>query len=104
VNSRFSYKWHWGIGTVYDLEPSDFYAKDNVMAGILQFQVSTLKMIHYLYYIIDGGKTWQNEKMPVFAFERLAVTEDKIVVLGFDQFYKQKRGEITILTIPLPKN
>jgi hypothetical protein len=42
--------------------------------------------------------------MPVFAFERLAVTEDKIVVLGFDQFYKQKRGEITILTIPLPKN
>lgn len=104
VHSRFSYKWHWGIGAVYDLEPSDFYAKDNVMAGILQFQVSALKMIHYLYYSIDGGKTWQNEKIPVFAFERLAVTEDKIVVLGFDWFYKQKRGEATILTIPLPKN
>ena len=103
VHSRFSYKWHWGIGDVYDLEPSDFYAKDDVMAGILQFQVSALKMIHYLYYSIDGGKTWQNEKIPVFAFERLAVTEDKIVVLGFDQFYKQKRGEATILTIPLPK-
>lgn len=103
MHSRFSYKWHWGIGAVYDLEPSDFYAKDNVMAGILQFQVSAFQMIHYLYYSIDGGKTRQNEKMPVFAFERLAVTEDKIVVLGFDKFYKQKRGEATILTKPIPK-
>jgi hypothetical protein len=42
--------------------------------------------------------------MPVFAFERLAVTEDKIVILGFDKFYKQKRGKATILTMPIPKN
>lgn len=48
-------------------------------------------------------KMWQNEKIPVFAFERLTVMEDKIVVLGFDWFYKEKRGETAILTIPLPK-
>lgn len=103
VHSRFSYKWHWGIGTVYDLEPSDFYVKADVMAGILQFQIASLTMMHYLYYSIDGGKTWRNEKIPVFAFERLTVTEDKIVVLGFNWFYKEKRGEVTILTMPIPK-
>lgn len=107
VHSQFVYKWHFGIisdfGLANDVIPSVFYVNGNVMAGIFQFRWSTLKWIHYLYYSIDGGKTWQNEKIPVFAFERLTVTEDKIIVLGFDQFYKQKRGEATILTIPLPK-
>ena len=108
VHSQFVYKWHFGIisdfGLADDLIPSVFYVNENVMAGIFQFRWSTSKWIHYLYYSVDGGKTWQNEKIPVFAFERLAVTEDKIVVLGFDQFYKQKRGEATILTMPIPKN
>ncbi len=107
VHSRFAYKWHLGIisdfGLANDLNPSDFYVKDNVMAGIFQFRWSTLKWIHYLYYSIDGGKTWRNEKIPVFAFERLTVTEDKIVVFGFNWFYKEKRGETTILTMPIPK-
>ena len=107
VHCRFAYKWHFGIisdfGLANDLNPSDFYVKDNVMAGIFQFRWSFLKRIHYLYYSIDGGKTWRNEKIPVFAFERLTVTEDKIVVLGFNWFYKEKRGEVTILTMPIPK-
>lgn len=107
IHSQFVYKWHFGIisdfGLANDVIPSVFYVNGNVMAGIFQFRWSTSKWIHYLYYSIDGGKTWQNEKIPVFAFERLTVTEDKIIVLGFDWFYKEKRGKTAILTMPIRK-
>jgi hypothetical protein len=61
------------------------------------------RWFHYLYYSIDAGKTWRNEKIPSFDKERLAVIKNNIIVLGVNYSYNEKKGKVTILTMPIPK-
>ncbi len=102
IHTSITNKWH--LIKLKYTEVSDFYVKNNLLVGIFVFKLSSRDRIHYLYYSVDGGKTWENKKIPVFDRERLAVTENKIVILGLNFSYKKRRGEATILTIPLPKN
>lgn len=61
-------------------------------------------LLHYLYFSIDRGKKWHNEKIPVFfSDERLFITEEKIIVLGVNVFSNKNRIEVSVLTMPIPK-
>jgi len=86
------------------VKPLDFYVKDSLMVGLFKFWMGADAWFRYLYYSVDGGKNWQNEKIPSFDKERLAVIKNNIIVLGVNYSYNEKKGKVTILTIPLPKN
>lgn len=101
VQGSFKNKWH--IWRTKHMNPSDFYVKDDLMVGLFDFQMTAGTLLHYLYYSIDGGKTWRNEKIPFFSLERLYVSENKIVVFGLSSFYGESRVKATILTMPIPK-
>lgn len=101
IFSTIPYKRHIWLSDA--LNPSDFYVKDSLMAGIFKFRVGAGRWFHYLYYSIDAGKTWRNEKIPAFEKERLAVIKNNIIVLGVNYSYNEKKGKVTILTMPIPK-
>ena len=86
-----------------NMEAIDFFVRENFMAGIFKFSKSAMTDIFYLYYSIDGGKKWHNEKIPLFSHERLLVTKKNIIILGIDDFFYKKQGRATILTMPIPK-
>lgn len=102
VHTSFPNKRH--LWRLKNMDAKDFFVKENFMAGIFKFSKSSMTDIFYLYYSIDGGKKWYNEKIPSFSHERLLVTRKNIIVLGIDEFFHEKRGRATILTMPIPKN
>ena len=87
------------------MNPSDFYVEDSLFVALLDFKMSNsgVSWLHYLYYSTDGGKTWHNRKLPRFSEERLLVTEDKIIILGLDEYSQRGRIFVSILTMPKPK-
>lgn len=85
------------------MEPTDFFVQDDVMAGVFTYRKSSMISIDYLYYSVNGGKKWYDEKIPLFSHTRLLVTEEKIIVFGVDELYAKGRGKITILSLPIPK-
>ena len=103
IHSSFPNKWH--IFTTIGMNPRDFYVEDNLFVGLLKFQVGDagVDCLHYLYYSTDGGKSWHNRKLPRFSEERLLVTEDKILILGLDEYSRKDRIYVSILTMPRPK-
>lgn len=102
IYTSFPDKWHlWRLNHV---KPLDFYVKDSLMVGLFKFWMGADAWFRYLYYSVDGGKNWQNEKIPSFDKERLAVIKNNIIVLGVDYSYNEKKGKVTILTMPIPKN
>lgn len=104
IHSSFPNKWH--IFTTSGMNPRDFYVEDNLFVGLLKFQVGDAGVdwrLHYLYYSTDSGKTWHNRKLPKFSEERLLVTEDKILILGLDEYSQKGRILVSILTMPRPK-
>ncbi len=103
IHSSFPNKWH--IFTAVGMNPSDFYVEDSLFVGLLDFKMDNAGMswLNYLYYSTDGGKTWHNRKIPRFSEERLLVTEDKIFILGLDEYSQRGRIFVSILTMPRPK-
>ena len=103
IHSSFPNKWH--IFTAVGMNPSDFYVEDSLFVGLLDFNMDNagVSWLHYLYYSTDAGKTWHNRKLPKFSEERLLVTEDKIFILGLDEYSRKDRIYISILTMPKPK-
>lgn len=102
IYTSFPDKWHlWRLNHV---KPLDFYVKDSLMVGLFKFWMGADAWFRYLYYSVDGGKNWQNEKIPSFDKERLAVIKNNIIVLGVNYSYNEKKGKVTILTMPIPKN
>ena len=102
LHTSFPNKWH--FFRLEYMKPSDFYVNGNLMIGIFRFHIGTGTLLHYLYYSVNGGETWVNEKIPVFSHERLLVTKDSIVVLGLKEINDKNRVKATILTMPIPKN
>lgn len=95
-------KWH--LWRSRYMKPSDFFVKDSLIVGIFDFQMTGSTLLHYLYFSIDRGKKWHNEKIPVFfSDERLFITEEKIIVLGVNVFSNKNRVEVSVLTMPIPK-
>ncbi|MBR1745895.1 MAG: hypothetical protein IJ734_07995 [Fibrobacter sp.] len=103
IHSSFPNKWH--IFTAVGMNPSDFYVEDSLFVGLLDFNMDNagVSWLHYLYYSTDGGKSWHNRKLPKFSEERLLVTEDKILILGLDEYSRKDRIYVSILTMPKPK-
>ena len=103
IHSSFPNKWH--IFTAVGMNPSDFYVEDSLFVGLLDFKMGNagLRWLNYLYYSTDAGKTWHNRKLPKFSEERLLVTEDKILILGLDEYSQKGRILVSILTMPRPK-
>ncbi|SHH78160.1 hypothetical protein SAMN05720761_12649 [Fibrobacter sp. UWCM] len=101
LHTSFPNKWH--FFRLEYMNPSDFYVNGNLMIGIFGFHIGTGTLLHYLYYSVDGGKSWENEKIPAFSHERLLVTKDSIVVLGITEIHDEKRANVTILSMPIPK-
>ena len=103
IHSSFPNKWH--IFTAVGMNPSDFYVEDSLFVGLLDFKMGNagLRWLNYLYYSTDAGKTWHNRKLPKFSEERLLVTEDKIFILGLDEYSQKGRIFVSILTMPKPK-
>ncbi|WP_173475586.1 hypothetical protein [Fibrobacter succinogenes] len=103
IYNSFPYKKHPFIAV--GMEPSDFYVKNNLIACLLNFKMDNAGMswLHYLYYSIDGGKTWQNKKIPAFINERLYISKKEIIVLGLNYIDNKKRLKVSILTMPIPK-
>ncbi|SHM39876.1 hypothetical protein SAMN05720472_1232 [Fibrobacter sp. UWR3] len=103
IHSSFPNKWH--IFTAVGMNPSDFYVEDSLFVALLDFKMSNsgVSWLHYLYYSTDGGKSWHNRKLPRFSEERLMVTEDKILILGLDEYSQKGRILVSILTMPRPK-
>jgi hypothetical protein len=103
IHSSFPNKWH--IFTAVGMNPSDFYVEDSLFVGLLDFNMDNagVSWLHYLYYSTDGGKSWHNRKLPKFSEERLLVTEDKIFILGLDEYSQRGRIFVSILTMPKPK-
>ncbi len=103
IHSSFPNKWH--IFTAVGMNPFDFYVEDSLFVGLLDFKMGNagLRWLNYLYYSTDAGKTWHNRKLPKFSEERLLVTEDKILILGLDEYSQKGRILVSILTMPRPK-
>lgn len=103
IHSSFPNKRH--IFTAVGMNPSDFYVEDSLFVGLLDFKMGNagVSWLNYLYYSTDGGKTWHNRKLPKFSEERLLVTEDKIFILGLDEYSQRGRIFVSILTMPKPK-
>lgn len=103
IHSSFPNKWH--IFTAVGMNPSDFYVEDSLFVALLDFKMSNsgVSWLHYLYYSTDGGKSWHNRKLPRFSEERLLVIEDKILILGLDEYSQRGRIFVSILTMPKPK-
>lgn len=101
IQSSFPNKWHLfrtENGRIYD-----FHVKGNMMAAAIVFDRGPTTWLHYLYYSVDGGKNWKNEKLPNISDARLVISDNKIAVLGLENFYNEGWIRVHILTMPNPK-